>query len=498
MKITRHKMWNQVEPTPTHLTYLILTFFLILYALFSVFIRNRLHLSEPPLAMLTGIIFGPKGINALDPIGWGFLDDVTMELSRVIAGLQVFAVGLELPKRYMSRHWKSLLWMLGPVMTFGWIVCAFFILVLFKTDIPTALMIAACLTPTDPVLAASVLANSQFSNRVPSRIKHLLSAESGCNDGVSFPFLYIGLISLIKQNAGYAFKDWFLVTILYQCTLGIIVGAFLGFVANRLLRFSSDRKLIAPASFVVFYLLLALLAIGVASTLGLDDFLVAFTAGAAFAHDGWFAVLTRESKLNNVLDLLLNSTFFVFFGTYIPWDQFTPRIIITPEVTPGKLVGLFVLILLFRRIPALLAFKTFIPDVKTWREALFCGHFGPMGVGAIFLAIEARAQLENSTSLPDPLPDPGLENIRAIELVWPIVTFVVFGSTLVHGLSVAAISIYVHFTRDGGDRARVIGGETEPLHGMQHEDSEGEERQSEDEFEDDGLSAGGNRIALPS
>ena len=411
-------MWKQIEPTATHLTYLILATFLILYALFSVFIRNRLHLSEPPLAMITGIIFGPKGINALDPIEWGFFDDVTQEFSRIIAGLQVFAVGLELPKHYMSRHWKSLLWMLGPVMAFGWLVCAFLIMVLFDTDVPTALMIAACLTPTDPVLAASVLSNSQFSNRVPSRVKHLLSAESGCNDGISFPFLYVGTMFLIKRNLGFAFRDWFLVTILYQCTLGVAVGFLLGLAANRLVRFSDERKLIGPSSFVIFYLLLAFLALGVGSTLGLDDFLVSFTAGATFAHDGWFAARTRESQLNNVLDLLLNSTFFVFFGTYIPWDQFTPRIIITPEITPGRLVGLLVLILFFRRIPALIAFKKFIPDVKTWREAFFCGHFGPMGVGAIFLAIEARAQLETNTSLPDPRPDPGLENIRAIELIW--------------------------------------------------------------------------------
>lgn len=495
--LLRYNMMIQPETTPAHLTYMILAFFLTLYALFSILIRNRLHLSEPPLAMVTGIIFGPKGINALDPIGWGLLDDVTMELARLIAGLQVFAVGLELPKFYMSRHWKSLLWMLGPVMTFGWLVCALFICLLFNTDVKTALMIAACLTPTDPVLAASVLSNSQFSNRVPSRIRHLLSAESGCNDGVSFPFLYIGILLLIKRDTGPAVRDWFLLTILYQCALGIAVGTFLGFIANRLLRFSDARKLIDPSSFIVFYLLLAVLAIGVASTLGLDDFLVSFAAGATFAHDGWFAVRTRESKLNNVLDLLLNSTFFVFFGTYIPWDQFTPRIIITPEITPGKLVGLLILILLFRRIPALLAFKRFVPDVKTWREALFCGHFGPMGVGAIFLAIEARAQLENSSSIPDPLPDPGLDNIRAIELAWPIVTFVVFGSTLVHGLSVAAISIFVHFTRDGGERARVVGGETEPLHGMQHEDSEGEETQSENELENDGWNERTSRIALP-
>ena len=72
-------------------------------------------------------------------------------------------------------------------MAFSWLVSAGFLVLIFRTDIATALTVAACLTPTDPVLAASILSNSQFSSRIPKRIKDMLSAESGCNDGISFP-----------------------------------------------------------------------------------------------------------------------------------------------------------------------------------------------------------------------------------------------------------------------------------------------------------------------
>lgn len=37
-------------------------------------IRNRLHLSEPPLATLFGIIVGPRGLNFIQPSAWGFTD----------------------------------------------------------------------------------------------------------------------------------------------------------------------------------------------------------------------------------------------------------------------------------------------------------------------------------------------------------------------------------------------------------------------------------------
>lgn len=242
--------WSQLEPTPAHLTYAVLTFFLLLYAVFSLQIRNRLHLSEPPLATVFGIIVGPRGIGVLEPYEWGFGDGVVHEFTRLIAGIQCFAVGLELPDGYFRSKWKDVAMLLGPIMTFGWVVCAAFIMIMFETDIATALIISACLTPTDPVLAASVLSNSQFSTRIPKRIRDLLSSESGCNDGVSFPFLYIGLSILTKATLRGIFKKWFLITVLYQCAVGVILGLFVGHVFNRIYRFSSSREMIGRARYV--------------------------------------------------------------------------------------------------------------------------------------------------------------------------------------------------------------------------------------------------------
>ncbi|KAL6716250.1 hypothetical protein ACLMJK_005816 [Lecanora helva] len=469
---------KHLEPTPAHFVYLILAAFLLLYALFSSFIRNRLHLSEPPLATLVGIAFGPFGADLFSPQRWGLEDNVTQETTRIIVGLQVFTVGVELPKAYFSRHWKSVGMMLGPVMTFSWAITAVFVKLILGTKWKTALVISACLAPTDPVLAASVLAESTFSRRVPRRLKHMLSAESGCNDGVSFPFLYIGLLALIEDSAGAAVKEWILGTVLWQCTLGLIIGLIMGQCSNFSLRYSYRNNYIGTPSFLVFYFLLAVLSIGVASCLGVDDFLVAFGAGYGFAWDGWFAMKTRETHLPNILDLLLNSSMFVYFGAIIPWDRFTPTSPYTMNITPGKLVGLLILILCFRRIPIVLAMKRFVPDIQTYREALFCGHFGPMGLGALFLVIEARAQLETGSSLPSPHPPKDSPHKEVVMVIWPVVCFVILGSTMVHGLSVLAVSIGSHYSRKEGERAPLIGQEGDGLWGMVHEGGGGESEPS--------------------
>ncbi|CAD0090300.1 unnamed protein product [Aureobasidium mustum] len=134
---------------------------------------------------------------------------------------------------------------------------------------------------------------------------------------------------------------------------------------------------------IVFYLLLAVFSVGVGSILGSDDFLVAFGAGYGFARDGWFSKKIKDAHLPDVTDLLLNSAMFIYLGTIMPWEAFSARDI-TPYVTPWRLLGFAALVLCFRRIPIMLASYKINPDIRTFREALFCGHFGPMGLGAIF------------------------------------------------------------------------------------------------------------------
>lgn len=96
-----------------------------------------------------------------------------------------------------------------------------------------------------------------------------------------------------------------------------------------------------------------------------------------------------------------------------------------------------------------------------------------MGLGALFLAIEARAVLENGTSTPDAHPptygSPYTSRQVAIATVWPVISFVVFGSTLVHGLSVLALSLFTHFTDSKEVRAPLLDSDTDPVENIERE-----------------------------
>lgn len=437
--------WDQLSINKPHLVYIILGGFTSLFMLCSSIIKERLYIGEATVATLCGIIFGPHAANLISPSTWGNVDQITLEFSRIVLVVQCFAVGVELPKAYMERHWRSVTLLLIPVMTFGWLITSLFIWGLFHNQINWlhSLAIAACVTATDPVLASSVVGKGKFAKRVPKHLRDLLSAESGCNDGMAFPFIYLALyIIRYEHEPGHVAEHWIAVTILYECIFGAIYGVTVGYIARRLIRYAHEKELIDRESFLVFYFVLALFCAGSGSILGIDDLLVGFAAGVGFSNDGWFTEKTEESHVSNVIDLLINLTFFVYFGTIIPWEQFNNGYL---GMDVWKLVVLGILVLLFRRIPIMMLLKPIIPDIKTWREAMFAGHFGPIGVGAIFVAILARAELETGETTPlKEIPAEGTPNRHTIYLIWPITTFLVICSIVVHGSSIAVFTLGKH------------------------------------------------------
>jgi len=46
-------------------------------------------------------------------------------------------------------------------------------------------------------------------------------------------------------------------------------------------------------------------------------------------------------------------------------------------ISVWRLVALAILVILFRRLPVILVLYKWIPDIRTFREAVFSGHFGP-------------------------------------------------------------------------------------------------------------------------
>jgi len=172
--------FDPFEVNAVHLGYIMLGAFVVIFGMLSLLIKEKLYIGEAPLATIFGIIIGPYAIGLFDPRSWGSSGDnsgignpisneITLEVTRVVLAIGVFAIGVELPKQYMKKHWRSLAFLLGPVMVIGWFVAAGLIYGLIPgLSFLSSFVIAACLTPTDLILAAAVV-GGKYANKFVTR-----------------------------------------------------------------------------------------------------------------------------------------------------------------------------------------------------------------------------------------------------------------------------------------------------------------------------------------
>jgi len=184
-------------------------------------------------------------------------------------------------------------------------------------------------------------------------LQKIIIAESGANDGLGYPFLFIALY-LIKytgdgglgQSGGAqkAMGLWFGETWGYTILLSVVYGATVGWIAKELLHWAEEKNFIDRESFLVFAITLALFITGTCGMIGSDDVLACFIAGNAFTWDDWFRVETQDDHLQPTIDMLLNLSIFIWFGAVCPWAMFR----VNSVIPIYRLIPLGILILIFR------------------------------------------------------------------------------------------------------------------------------------------------------
>lgn len=475
-------VWYQIDNTNAHVTYLLLGLFCVTYSLVSYRLQNYFFITESFFSTLFGIITGSNILKWINPYAWvadNNINNLTYEISRLILCIQIFTTAIDTPERFLKYHWKTICMLIIPVMTYGWIVTGAFIKLIFPSmHFTDGLLIAGCITATDPCLSASIMTGQFALKYVPEHLRHIIAVESGVNDGMAFPFIYLSL-ELIKYSnsskysenakARHVIKNWIVDVILYKIVFGAVFGIIMGYLGRKLFGRvvgNEENKKIEESSnvstdkleagltdemtdwftqeaLITIYLSFILFLIGCASTLGIDDLLVSFFAGSAFAWTSWYSGHTQEFKFISSLDYLMNCCYFIYLGSIIPFDEFNNALNVkyVPELNIWRLILLGLVVLCIRRLPVVGLLYKLMPDIKNFKESLFVGHFGAIGVGAIYSCMMAIQFLkEEMNKLSD--IDEAEKNYytRLIYMMWPLITYIVFISICVHGGSIAVYS----------------------------------------------------------
>jgi NhaP-type Na+/H+ or K+/H+ antiporter len=339
------------------------------------------------------------GLAATDVVSVDATDSAVVHLIELALILTLFSDGLFVDRELLRIHW-------GPVtraivlampLTLGLLA------VMGRGIFPDltweeAFLLAAVLTPTDPVVTSTVVT----AQRVPSTVSHTLNLESGLNDGLALPFVLFFLV--LAEPGGDAGSE--AAKLLGEAGFGALVGIGLGLVGGRLHRHLPGGGITARYE-GIYAIGFGLAAFGLADVTIGNGLIAAFVAGIVMGiaeheiPDAFVEFAENVSAISQVL------TFFVF-GALIVATGYDEEI--------WRLAVFIPLALLVARPAAIMV--SFVRSRLPGPQKLFVAWFGPKGVASMLFALFVLKS-----------------DVGASSTIFDIAAIVILSSIVAHGLT---------------------------------------------------------------
>lgn len=386
----------------------ILALFVFLYSIVAGRIE-RSTISGPIVFVIAGIVMGPMVLGWFEGSGvrrdLRLLADLTLALILFVdaahADLSILRKRFEIPLRML------LLGLPGVIaLGFGLALVMFDVLSVFE-----AAILATMLAATDAALGKAVITDQS----VPARIREGLNVESGLNDGLCVPILFVFIALALENAAGGDSHTSPLLLVAQELGIGALVGIGLAAVGAVLYRFSWRKGWVTPIWMQVSAAGLALACFAFAQGLHGSGYIASFTGGITFGllagHSTHKLVLATES----VAETLALLTWLLFgvavigqLAGFISWQVFAYALLSLTVV---------------RMLPV---FLSLTGSGESVNSRFFLSWFGPRGLASIVFAVIVL--------------DSGLPGANLMSLV--VVTTVLF-SLIAHGVTARPLSKWI-------------------------------------------------------
>lgn len=371
-----------------------------------------------------------------DPTEHSFIALHLTELCVIVA---LMGAGLAINRAFSWRTWSTTWRLLAITMPLSILAVAFLGWWGLGLGAASAVLLAAALSPTDPVLASEVQVSEPLTEDEDGdddEARFAVTSEAGLNDGLAFPFTYAAIaISVAGVNPSGWLGEWVLVDVAWRMGVGVLVGLGVGWLLSRLF-FStlSERLGIADKADGFIALAATFVAYGVAEVAEGYGFIAVFvcacTIRAAERTHGLHSVLHTFVEQ---VERLLTVAVLVLLGGAVA------RGLLESLTLPDVLLVLAVL-LVIRPLAGLIGLT---PGKTGPRERAVIAFFGVRGVGSLFYIAYGLQHGEF----------PGGDRL------WAIVSAVILGSILIHGVAASPTMLLVDRARRR--RARRRGGDAD-------------------------------------
>lgn len=377
---------------------------------------QNIFLTEPLIAMVAGIVLGPALLNIIGTdISHSFT--VLEKAAEFTIAMALMATALRIPRHYYTNNFLSQSNIVFSGMILMWLAgSAILYLISGGFSLAECLLLGAIVTPTDPVIASTIVSGEKAEKYLPASVRNTLSFESGVNDGLAYPIVLLSI--LLVSTPEFNSREWIMQTVLYETVLCGIIAYFVGYLAGITMDKAHQNNLMNTKSVLSFSLGLAFLLLSGLNILQMNGIIGVFIGGIAYSNHISDNEDIQEERVQETMERIFTIPVFFIFGLMLPWQEWFSL--------GWDAVWIVLLILLLKRIPALLALKPTLPQFKDkFYEVLIMGWYGPIGVAALYYAILAK----DKTLFDD---------------AWIIPSLIVFASTLIHGISSLPVEKWYH------------------------------------------------------
>lgn len=398
---------------------------LILLVAWLPLVLNRAPLSLPIVCVGIGVILG--FVPQLTPLVPHPIETPVLveKLAELVVIVSLMGAGLKIDHPFSFNGWRLTARLLIIAMPLG--ILAFLLVgqALLGLALPTALLLAAVLSPTDPVLAGDVQIERPDSHR-DDEVRFALTSEAGLNDALAFPFVRLALAAVAGGFSETVWRDWAVDAVLIRLTVGGLAGWGAGWLIGWIIyRIPAKAKLSRTGDgFVALGATLTIYAL--TELLHGYGFLAVFVAGlmmrrASAGHD----FNDRLHDFADEVERLLMMVLLVVFGGMLSatgllthWDW---------RVLAFALVSIFV-------VRPLTAIVSLLGTGRPWGERAIVSFFGIRGLGSVYYLAYA---LNHHT-----FENPGR--------LWDALALVVLLSILLHGITVTPAMRWMDRRRAAG------------------------------------------------
>ena len=341
-----------------------------------------------------------------DPRAYPFPWEIVSELCVIVA---LFATGLRIDKLSDWSRWGPTARLLALTMPLTILSVAVMGWAFAGMTAAGAILLGAVMAPTDPVLAADVQVGApQEGGEHP--VRFALTTEAALNDGLAFPFVYLGILVAAEGLAPASWGvEWLARDVFWRIAVGTAMGAAGGWALGQVLFVVPRKAVLAETSSGVVALAGVLLCYGTTELVEGYGFIAVAVAGLVIRRvEADHEFHRRLHDFTAAVEHALTALLLVAIGAVLPT--------LLANLTLAGAVIVLALIFVVRPLAGWVALLGSPLETRPrWVVALY----GIRGIGSIYYLAYAAGKVEFLDEEP----------------LWAMVGFAILVSTLVHGFT---------------------------------------------------------------